>query len=119
MAEPHQFIEQLQTMLKNGHPLYEGFKTLGFLRTTSGTVVLRPRHGDFVGTLHHVAKQMRDSEKQRRKFYQVMTYPLILFIFLIGMFGFMRGVLLPQLQTSIENPRDNLGVKVITYAPTF
>ncbi|MDO5741315.1 MAG: competence type IV pilus assembly protein ComGB [Vagococcus sp.] len=117
--EPHQFIEPLQTMLKNGHPLYEGFKTLGFSAQQVAQLYFAERHGDFVGTLHHVAKQMRDSEKQRRKFYQVMTYPLILFIFLIGMFGFMRGVLLPQLQTSIENPRDNLGVKVITYAPTF
>lgn len=113
----YDFLYHLKSSVEKGNAFYVGFSDIGFPKQQVAQLYLAEKHGDIIDTLHHISSQMKDQDRQRKKLYEVMTYPLILLLFLMGMFGFMRVILLPQLQLSIENPEENIGILVIKYAP--
>ncbi len=70
-----------------------------------------------VGTLQNIARQMDLVAKQRQQVVKILTYPLVLIVFVVGVLFAMRFFLLPQLlSTGMVDPQ-HWGVRFIQWAP--
>jgi len=59
-----------------------------------------------------IAKQIKDTERQRQLLLKVLSYPLLLLFFLITLLLGMRSFLLPQL-SALSNQKDNQALSIL------
>ncbi len=98
--------DEIQLLLKRGEGIASIFNALGFSNQLLVSLYVAEKSGDVAFCLMHNAQYLTAVEKTKKKMKDLLTYPLILFVFLSGiMFGF-RKYFLPNLmamQTSHTN----------------
>lgn len=112
--------ELLQTFrqeLEKGAPLPESFASVRFTPQEAAQIQLAQEHGDLIGTLENIRQQLELLGKQKRELRKVLSYPLILLVFLSLVLVSLRQILLPQLLATGMVKPDHPGVLFIRHGP--
>lgn len=94
-------IESIQMNLSKGNRLEEGLKPLGFSETVCSQVYLAQKHGNLVSSLKSIGELLIERQKQTKKIIQTLLYPMVLLVFVFGILGFIRTILLPQIHLMV------------------
>lgn len=105
--------------LAQGKSIGTCFAQVGFLPQELAQIQLAEAHGNLVGTLKGIEKQLLLTIKQRQELRKVLSYPAILLLFLAVMLTAMRQVLLPQLLSTGMLQEDHLGIRIIQAGPFY
>ncbi|WP_165005444.1 MULTISPECIES: competence type IV pilus assembly protein ComGB [unclassified Enterococcus] len=90
-------LENAQKLLQEGHPLYDVLNQMGFDQEQLVQIELAETHGNLIETLHGLAEQFRLVDGFRKELKKLISYPLLLMLFLIGILISLRQIILPQL----------------------
>lgn len=110
---------KLQQDLQQGKSLAQSFVQLQYSNDQILQIELAESHGDLAQTLLGIAKQMRLVQRQQENFLKAVSYPLLLFIFLLTILLGMRFFLLPQLVASGMIHAESFSVQLIKGVPVI
>lgn len=111
-------IETIHNHLEQGGTIHQAFKEIGYRTLQVAQLNMAQVHGDFSGTLASIAKQIKDAERHRQLLLKVLSYPLLLLLFLITLLLGMRSFLLPQLSAlSDQKNRQAFSILLIEKSP--
>ncbi|BBD15644.1 competence type IV pilus assembly protein ComGB [Melissococcus plutonius] len=112
------FNKKLTNNLSNqivlGKSLADIFLELNFEKITIIQINFAQMHGNLANTLKQIDLHMQHVQKYRNHFYKILSYPLILFLFLIMILIGIRQFIFPQLL--IEN-QSSLTIQFIYNSP--
>lgn len=91
-------IQKMELDLSEGSYVYQIFSHLELSPVYIAQISLADVHGDLSGTLDNIAKQLYIWQKQRKKLWKILLYPLTLFCILLSVVIGMNYFLLPQLR---------------------
>lgn len=117
IAEPA--IDYLIDFMEQGDSLHGGLAQLGFKTTIITQIEFAQTHGDLAGTLKKIKQHTKILDKQQQNFYKVISYPILLLLFLTVVLISIRQVLLPQLMTNGTIQANNIGVQFIQQSPYY
>ncbi|OJG71996.1 hypothetical protein RV12_GL001079 [Enterococcus quebecensis] len=112
-------INYLITLMEQGESLHSGLVPLGFKTLVITQIEFAQTHGDLAGTLKRINQHMRIVEKQQQSFYKVISYPVLLLLFLTVVLISIRQVLLPQLMINGTIQADSIGIHFIQKSPYY
>lgn len=112
-------IDYLIDKMERGDSFYGSLARLGFKTTIVTQIEFAQTHGDIAGTLNKIKQHMKLVDKQQQNFYKVISYPILLLLFLTVVLISIRQVLLPQLMTNGTIQADNIGIKFIRQSPYY
>ena len=112
-------IDYLIHIMQYGDSLHSGLSQIGFKSTVITQIEFAQTHGDIAGTLIKIKQHMEIIEKQQQNFYKVISYPLLLLLFLTVVLISIRQILLPQLMSNGTIQADNVGIKFIQQSPYY
>lgn len=112
-------MQYIINVMENGQSFDYSLKALSFNQQVIVQIHLAQEHGNLTDTLIKLNEHLRALAKQRKKFYKVVSYPLLLLLFLIGILLSMRQFLLPQLLLNNSIQKENIGVQFIQQSPYF
>lgn len=113
-------VRLLKKELAKGQPFYESFDQLGFTKEQVAQIRFADIHGNLMGTLETMGKQMELIKKKREELMKVMLYPCILFGFLMMMMLLIKYLLVPQLsELSQDGKQSNWTLSFIQQMPMF
>ncbi|MBO0474341.1 competence protein ComGB [Enterococcus sp. DIV0840] len=112
-------IDYLIHIMERGDSLHGGLAQLGFKTSIITQIEFAQTHGDITGTLKKIKQHMKIVDRQQQNFYKVISYPLLLLLFLTVVLISIRQVLLPQLMTNGTIQVDNIGIKFIQQSPYY
>ncbi|WP_245791234.1 competence type IV pilus assembly protein ComGB [Enterococcus silesiacus] len=112
-------IDYLIGFMEQGDSLHGGLAQLGFKTTIMTQIEFAQTHGDLAGTLEKIKQHMKVLDKQQQNFYKVISYPILLLLFLTVVLISIRQALLPQLMTNGTIQADNIGVQFIQQSPYY
>ena len=116
---PEIAINCLVDIMERGDSFHNGLIKLGFNRTIITQIEFAHTHGDMTGTLKKIKEHMTIVEKQRQNFYKIISYPVLLLLFLMVVLISIRQVLLPQLMTNGTIDANNIGIQFIQQSPYY
>ena len=113
--EIKQWVNHVQAGFSQGRTLDEMLGELNFSDQVASQIYFSLVHGQFAQTISDCGQQMMDRMERKKKLQQILTYPIMLIIFIIGMLFAMRYILLPHLTqlTTSETNHMNLGTRLI------
>lgn len=114
---PNSILLEFKKMLLEGYSLSKCFSFLGFPAQQVVQIQLAEQHGNLRATLLEISRQISLVETYKQQFKKVITYPVLLLIFLLGIFVSMRQILLPQLIASNMVTTNHWGVQFIQKFP--
>lgn len=114
-----QSIDFLIQMMERGENLTRGLVELGFKPIILTQIEFAQIHGDLAGTLKKIKQHLRIVEKQRQSLYKVLSYPLLLLLFLLVVLISIRQLLLPQLMANGTVQANNVGISFIQKSPYY
>ncbi len=94
---------QLLEQLRNGSSMSDVLKVLGIPNIYLMTILVAEQHGKTVQALNTVANQLEKKERNRQRLLKLLTYPIMLFIFLILLFWAFRTYFLPNMSFMMNN----------------
>lgn len=112
-------IDNLLRVMERGDSLHGGLALLGFKTAIITQIEFAQTHGDMAGTLKKIKQHMKIVDKQQQNFYKVISYPVLLLLFLTIVLISIRQILLPQLMTNGTIQADNIGIKFIQQSPYY
>ncbi|MBM7688812.1 hypothetical protein BCR24_04870 [Enterococcus ureilyticus] len=112
-------IDDLLEGMHQGDSLQSGLVQLGFQLTVITQIEFAQTHGDLTGTLYKIKEHMIIVAKQRQNFYKVISYPVLLLLFLMVVLTSIRQILLPQLMANGTIRADNIGILFIQQSPYY
>lgn len=93
------YVLKMEESLLKGQGLADMLSGLGFSDAILTQISLADRHGNIETTLVAIQHYLNQMARIRRKTVEVITYPLILLLFLFVMMLGLRRYLVPQLET--------------------
>lgn len=93
------YVLKMEESLLKGQGLADMLSGLGFSDAILTQISLADRHGNIETTLVAIQHYLNQMARIRRKTVEVITYPLILLLFLFVMMLGLRRYLIPQLET--------------------
>lgn len=111
MAKERPDIDAMEEMLETGVSFPETLKTVGFPDQIVAQIYLSLQHSRLVPTLRSCAQHLHSKEEQLAKLQKTLLYPLFLLTFTTGTLLFIRTLLLPQLETSLDGSDAGLVVE--------
>ena len=93
----------VQQTLQNGGGTTQVFQLFGIDRQYLVAIELAEATGQLAETLHLVAKQLKFNTEMKDKFIKLLTYPALLFVFLISLFIAFRTYFLPNMSAMISS----------------
>lgn len=112
-------IDYLARLMEDGHSLMECLTYLGFQSLIVGQIELSYEHGDLPQTLKKISQHLRTVDKQKRNLYKTLSYPVLLFFFLLVVVISIRQILLPQLMSTDMVENKSLGLSIIHNSPYY
>lgn len=112
-------INYLIDYMEQGDPFHGSLIRLGFKTTIITQIEFAQTHGDLAGTLEKIKQHMKIVDKQQQNFYKVISYPVLLLLFLTIVLISIRQVLLPQLMINGTIQADNIGITFIQQSPYY
>lgn len=119
-ALPQHSITFLVEGFSSGIALQALVEELGFSTMVSAQLSFATAHGgDLVGTLQAISEHFFQTEKYRQQFYKIISYPLLLIVFLILVIVGIRQFLLPPqlMENDANSYSKNIGILLIVYSP--
>lgn len=116
---PKKIIKFLIHLMKQGESFNRTLAFLGFDSLIITQIELAQKHGNLVQTLEMICSHMKLVTKQRQNFYKIISYPLLLLIFVGVILVGMRQFLIPQLITTNMVKKNNFGIRFIQNSPHF
>lgn len=98
-----EWITFIESGLQEGHTLHEQLGLLNFTDQVCSQIYFSMIHGQFAQTIYDCGVQILAKMQRKKNLQQILTYPIMLIIFMVGMLFAMRYILLPhitQLTTS-------------------
>lgn len=89
--------KEIKEELRNGSSMTEVLELLNYPKIYLMTILVAEEYGKTVQALQTVAMQMEKKENNRQRLIKLMTYPIILFLFLILLFLAFRTYFLPNM----------------------
>lgn len=117
------WIKNIQDGLLRGSTFHEELGKIGFSSKICSQIYLASRYGDYGKTIRRCGEQLLEQEEMKKKIRSLLTYPLILLVFLLGMLMAMRFLILPTMATlfsanTVETDiYSNYLVQFIYYSP--
>ena len=93
---PQVHVHFAKRNLQAGESFHFVLQQLGFKQEQLVQVELAEVHGNLVETLKGIAEQLQLIEQFRKELKKVMSYPLVLLVFLVGILVSLREFVLPQ-----------------------
>lgn len=121
--ETKRWVTRLQEGLIEGRTLHEELEKIGFSNKICAQIYLANQSADYAHTMVQCGEDLFKQEKLKKKFWSLLSYPLILLAFLFFMLMLMRFLILPNMQNMfLANTTDptiygNFLVKFIYYSP--
>ncbi|MEG0731590.1 MAG: competence type IV pilus assembly protein ComGB [Vagococcus sp.] len=113
-------LKEMNKRLLAGKSLNKCLKSLCLSESQSAQLSFAEIHGDLTGTLIRMAEHMSDKEKQREHLIKIISYPILLLLFLSSMVLGMKWYILPQLTDLYESSDGkNLGLLVVDNGPVI
>lgn len=91
------WVKNLETSVLDGHSLVEGLASCQFPEQIITQLNFALYHGEFSQAVKRAGEQLIKQSQKRKKLTAVMTYPLMLILFITIMLFVMRTVLLPHI----------------------
>jgi competence protein ComGB len=109
--------EKVKKQLRNGASMTEVLSLLGYPKIYLMTILVAEQYGKTIRVLKTVANQMKKKEENKQRFVKLMTYPIILFFFLIVLFLAFRSYFLPNMSLMMNNQttEDRFDLKLSTF----
>lgn len=123
LPDYRQVFKHFEEILSQGRGLETGLKAAGFPLGIVAQIYYGQKQGRFLPALKKAADQLFLQEEYRRKMIKQVTYPSVMFIFLLALLFGMRTFLLPHITSFIsqETYDKNVMVQVLvnffTYLP--
>ena len=111
-------IKEMKRQLLRGKTLADSLSYLRLSSAQKAQLSFAEVHGDIVGTLNRMAQQMSDKERQQQHLAKVISYPILLLMFLSGVVMGMKFYVLPQLTELYEDSSNtNIGLQIVNHSP--
>ena len=117
------WIVSIQKGLLKGSSFHEELAKVGFSSKICSQIYLASQYGDYGKTISRCGEQLLEEEEMRKKVRSLLSYPVILLIFLLGMLMMMRFLILPNMANLFSsnsmdtNIYSNYLVLFIYYSP--
>ncbi|MGX7417449.1 competence type IV pilus assembly protein ComGB [Carnobacterium gallinarum] len=95
MTKEKYWLEKVVISLESGQEFYQILAELGFSERISAEIYLAQVHGQFSQALANSGLYLEAKLEQRKKLKQLLHYPLLLVVFMLGILFAMRLFLLP------------------------
>lgn len=119
----NRWIQEIQKGMLLGHSFHEEIEKLNFPTKTSAQIYFASQYGDYGQTITNCGNQLLKELEKKNKLRSLMTYPVLLMLFLFGMLMMMRFVILPHMEflfmsfDSSSGIYANTIVRLIHYSP--
>lgn len=102
-------LNDVEKRLLTGESFAKCLTNIGFTKEQIAPIKFSEVHGDLVTTLKRMSHQMNEREKQRKEMIKVLSYPVLLLVFLFMMILGMKVFIIPQLsELSSENNQSSM-----------
>jgi len=102
------WIESIKSGLKQGHSLHEELKQLNFSDRVCSQIYFSIIHGNFSYAVYQSGSQLLKQVDRRKNLNQILNYPLMLIVFMVGMLLSMRYILLPHITQITSSDTSNV-----------
>lgn len=105
-------LHQIENRIREGTPMSEAFAAQGdvFPKLYTASLLAGEKSGNLDGVLNRYISSTKQVLSLKRKVRQAMTYPIILVFALIGLIGFMTGVVIPRFASIYQDFGSDLPV---------
>lgn len=93
------WIASIQTGLLQGSLFHEELAKIGFSSKTCSQIYLASQYGSYGQVIKRCGAQLLEQETMKKKLQSLLSYPIILLVFLVGMLMMMRFLILPNMAT--------------------
>ncbi|MHA6056733.1 MULTISPECIES: competence type IV pilus assembly protein ComGB [Enterococcus] len=114
---PQVYVHFAKRNLQAGESFHFVLQQLGFKQEQLVQVELAEVHGNLVETLKGIAEQFRLIEQFRRDLKKVISYPLVLLVFLVGILVSLSEFVLPQLLQTDMVTTTHWGIRLLQTSP--
>src|SRR5699024_2004805 len=104
------WIVSIQNGLEQGHSFHEELKKLNFNDRICSQIYFSMIHGQFASTIYECGVQQLKRMERKKNLQQILTYPLLLVVFIVGMLFAMRYILLPHITQLTTANSDHMGL---------
>lgn len=108
--EIERWILAIESGMEAGNEFHYELKQLGFSEQVCSQIYFSVVHGNFGETIYHCGEQIINEMDRKKKMQQLLSYPVMLVIFIIGMLFAMRYILLPHIRQITTSNTDHLGL---------
>lgn len=115
---PREIVQEMTENFISGDEVSSCFAQLGFSSAQTTQLELAQMNGNLKETMQVLKNQAIEEKRQREKLVKILSYPLLLLIFLFGIMGLLREFLLPQLMSN-NNGEKNFAFLLIEYLPAI
>lgn len=119
LGKKNPWIADVTSHLEAGHRLDEALKDQQFPAWICSQLYFAHHHGHLAESLIQCGKQMQIELDRQKELGSLLTYPIFLIMFMVGMLMALRFILLPQFQSMV--PQDQklaqAAVQFIYYSP--
>lgn len=96
--EVKHWISSLQEGLVKGSSFHEELERIGYSSKTCSQIYLASQYGDYGKTISRCGEDLLEQEKFKKKVLSLLSYPLLLLVFLFSMLMLMRFLILPNME---------------------
>lgn len=112
------FFKQMKRQLLKGRSLSICLLSLNLTESQQAQLTFSEIHGDIVGTLERISKQISDQDTQKNQLIKVISYPVLLLLFLFSVIFGMKVYVLPQLADLYSQSKGkNWGLALVEHSP--
>lgn len=104
------WVTFIQEGLGEGESLHDQLTSLNFPDQICSQIYFSMIHGKFAETIYACGDQLMQKMDRQKKIQQILTYPLMLVIFMVGMLFAMRYILLPHITQLTTSSSGHLGI---------
>lgn len=118
-----EWIKMIQKGMLMGNALHEELDNLAFPTKTCAQIYFASHYGDYGQTIARCGEQLLQELEKKKKLRSLLTYPILLLVFLFGMLLMMRFLILPHMEVLFTNFEttttmySNRVVRFIYYSP--
>lgn len=122
-GSPYEWTQKIQNGLLTGSSFHKELEGVGFSDKICAQIYLSTQYGNYGQTIKQCGEHLLDNNDKRSKLKSLVSYPILLLGFLVGMLIVMRVLIFPHMETlltsvgSSEDVYTNGVVAFVYYSP--